>query len=67
MTRSPVDDGLLRCDGTLVVHADGGMECTEPYCDECDPIGHRLVLDCDDIDGGCNCEHTAVVAAELAG
>lgn len=67
MRTSPVDDGLLRCDGTLVVHADGGAECTEPHCDEPDPIGHRLVLDCDDIDGGCGCARSTVVAAELAG
>jgi hypothetical protein len=66
MRRSPVDDGLLRCDGTLVVHADGGTECTEPHCDDLEPIGHRLVLDCDDIDGGCGCDRTTVVSAELA-
>jgi hypothetical protein len=66
MSTSPVDDGLLRCGGTLVVHADGCAECTEPDCDELDPIGHRLVLDCDDIDGGCGCERSTVVSAELA-
>ena len=67
MRTSPVDDGLLQCGGTLVVHADGGMECTEPRCEDLDPIGHRLVLDCDAIDGGCDCDHTTVIRAEVAG
>jgi hypothetical protein len=44
-----------RCEGTLVVHAAGDAECTEPNCLDAEYVFHSLVLDCSDVTGGCRC------------
>lgn len=44
-----------RCEGTLVIHAVGDAECTEPDCVDLEYVRHFLVLDCDEITGGCQC------------
>lgn len=50
------------CQGTLVIHAVGDAECTEPDCVDLEYVRHFLVLECEEITGGCQC--TALV--ELA-
>jgi hypothetical protein len=37
---------LDHCHGTLVVHVDGGPDCTEPRCDDPDPVRHAMLVDC---------------------
>jgi len=54
--------GLEHCHGTLVVHVDGGLECTEPDCDDTDPLRHEMSLDCAGTLPGC-CEQRAVLLA----
>jgi hypothetical protein len=46
--------GLDHCHGTLVVHENGDVACTET-CADLDPARHRLDLDCAGVDGGCSC------------
>jgi hypothetical protein len=45
--------GLDHCHGTLVVHVDGALECTEPYCEDTDQVRHGLVIDCGSTVFGC--------------
>jgi hypothetical protein len=42
------------CHGTLVRHADGGVECTDLTCVVLTSDRHGLVLAC--VDTGCSCE-----------
>lgn len=51
--------GLDHCHGTVLLHVDGGAECTEPDCADAVLARHALVVDCDSIEGGCACEVTA--------
>lgn len=37
---------LDHCHGTLVVHLDGRVDCTEPDCVDADSARHPLVIDC---------------------
>jgi hypothetical protein len=46
---------LDHCHGTLVVHLDEVVECTEPRCVDPDRLRHQLIIDCQQIDGGCDC------------
>lgn len=46
---------LDHCHGTLVVHVDGGAECTDPSCDDTDQLRHDLAVDCPSTVIGC-CE-----------
>lgn len=56
--------GLEHCHGALVVHHDGGVECTAPDCDDVDPARHRMVMDCaGTLPGCCVPEPVAVLAA----
>ncbi|MDJ0394383.1 hypothetical protein QMK17_13705 [Rhodococcus sp. G-MC3] len=48
-------DTTGQCHGTLVIHAVGDAECTEPDCVDHDYVLHSLVLDCAEISGGCQC------------
>ena len=41
------------CHGTLVVHLDRILECTEASCDFPDPLTHTFVIDCRTVMGGC--------------
>lgn len=45
---------LNHCHGTLIVHPDGGTECTEPACVEAHASTHYLVLECAEL-GDCAC------------
>ncbi|SFQ30198.1 hypothetical protein SAMN05421810_10610 [Amycolatopsis arida] len=47
--------GIDHCHGTLVLHADGFVECTDPACPDADEPRHFLTIDCAEIDGGCAC------------
>ncbi len=42
-----------RCRGTLVVHGDGAVDCTDDSCALADPVRHELIIDCAAILGGC--------------
>ena len=46
---------LDHCHGTLVVHVDAGVECTDPWCEDNDQARHGLVVDCVSTVFGC-CE-----------
>lgn len=50
---------LDHCHGTLVVHAHGGTECTDPACDDVDQARHDLLVDCAALPSGC-CEPVRV-------
>lgn len=43
------------CHGTLVIHAVGAPECTEPECVDLEYVRHSLVLECEEVTGGCQC------------
>jgi hypothetical protein len=49
--------GLDHCQGTLVVHVEGGStaECTDPDCVDLDQLRHYLIVDCTALSGGCVC------------
>lgn len=52
---------LDHCHGTLVVHPDGGVECTEPGCADVDRARHALVIDCATVLlDGCACQAPAI-------
>lgn len=53
--------GLDHCHGTLVLHTDDVVECTEPGCRDYDRIRHTLTLTCDEIPGGCHCTADLVI------
>lgn len=46
-----VDDPT--CGGTLVVHADGTLECEHQDRCECDEVLHELWVSCDELRCGC--------------
>lgn len=50
---------LDHCHGTLVVHAQGNTECTDPGCDDVDQLRHDLLVDCAALTTGC-CEPVPV-------
>jgi hypothetical protein len=54
---------LDHCHGTLVVHPDNVAECTEPGCADFERVRHALIIDCQLVDGGCEC--TVTVDVEL--
>ena len=41
------------CHGTLVVHFDRAIECTDAACDLPDLLRHAFVVDCMAVLGGC--------------
>ncbi|MBY6365634.1 hypothetical protein [Rhodococcoides corynebacterioides] len=51
---------LDHCHGTLVVHSDFTVECTEAGCVLVHRERHALVVDCTAIAGGCACEDVSV-------
>lgn len=59
MTCMSCHTGADHCHGTLVRHADGGAECTDPRCGGPDAMRHTFVIDCSDVDGGCDCDAVA--------
>jgi hypothetical protein len=56
---------LDHCHGTLILHEDGAVDCTEPGCRDLDQARHRLTIICAEVDGGCLCAFS-LVAEELA-
>jgi hypothetical protein len=54
MTSCP-DCGLNvdHCHGTLVVHSDRFVDCTDASCVFPDPLRHELLVDCVAVLGGC--------------
>lgn len=46
---------LDHCHGTLVVHADRSVECTDADCIDLAHVRHTFVVDCGDVAGGCRC------------
>ena len=54
MSRCP-DCGLDldHCHGTLVVHGDRTLECTNAACELPDLLRHTFVIDCLAVSGGC--------------
>ncbi|MFF0489421.1 hypothetical protein ACWDSJ_05270 [Nocardia sp. NPDC003482] len=52
------DAALDHCHGTLIVHSDRSVECTEPDCSDHDHTRHAFVVDCFDLAGGCRCSVT---------
>jgi hypothetical protein len=55
--------GADHCHGTLVVHIDRTVECTDAACELADLLRHLFIVECIDVLGGC-C--VAKEAAELA-
>jgi hypothetical protein len=55
--------GLDHCHGALLVHGDGGAECTAPDCDDVDPARHGMVMDCAATLPGCCVADTAALVA----
>ncbi|WP_216216590.1 hypothetical protein [Amycolatopsis aidingensis] len=47
--------GLDHCHGTLVLHADDQVECTDLGCADHDELRHSLTVDCVELAGGCAC------------
>ncbi|GAB2700583.1 hypothetical protein GCM10027089_23410 [Nocardia thraciensis] len=52
------DSALDHCHGTLVVHRDRSVECTDADCYDADHSRHAFVVDCFDVAGGCGCAVT---------
>ncbi len=64
MSSSP-DSGLDvdLCRGTLVVHLDRSLECTDVDCEFPDLLNHTFVIDCSMVMGGCCVEEPAEFVA----
>ena len=45
--------GVDHCHGTLIVHADRTVDCTDADCELGDLMRHAFVVDCAAILGGC--------------
>jgi hypothetical protein len=45
--------GVDHCHGTLIVHADRTIECTDADCELGDLLRHAFILDCTAMLGGC--------------
>ena len=41
------------CHGTLVVHSDRSLECTDAACELPDLLRHLFIIDCRAVLGGC--------------
>ncbi len=41
------------CHGTLVVHGDRTLECTDAGCELPDLLRHVYIIDCASVQGGC--------------
>jgi len=47
--------GLDHCHGTLIVHHDLVVECTDAGCTALERVRHALIIDCDEILPACGC------------
>ncbi|MBB5913482.1 hypothetical protein BJY24_002349 [Nocardia transvalensis] len=52
------DSALDHCHGTLIVHTDRSVECTDAGCHDTDHSRHTFIVDCFDVAGGCGCALT---------
>jgi hypothetical protein len=52
-TCSGCDPDLDHCHGTLVVHSDDTVDCTDDACNLGDPMRHSLIVDCLAVLGDC--------------
>ena len=43
------------CHGTLVIHGDGAVDCTDAACESADRLRHALIIDCVAVLGGGCC------------
>ncbi|WP_020669833.1 hypothetical protein [Amycolatopsis nigrescens] len=59
MTCASCVDALDHCHGTLVVHPDGMVECSELECADTEQLRHELIIECHTVDGGCGCVETS--------
>jgi hypothetical protein len=48
-----VDPYIDHCHGTLVVHRDRRLECTDPACELPELLRHEFTIDCMAVLGGC--------------
>jgi hypothetical protein len=53
--------GLDHCHGTLIVHDNGDLECTD-VCADLDEVRHDTHIACTEVVGGCTCAHTGELA-----
>lgn len=54
------DSALDHCHGTLIVHTDWSVDCTNTDisssgCYDGDRSRHSFIVDCSDVAGGCGC------------
>ena len=54
------------CHGTLVVHDDLTVDCTDPACDLSDLLRHAFIVDCVVVRGGCCAAEELVDWAEAS-
>ena len=50
---SDCDLGVDHCHGTLVVHDDRTVDCTDAACNFVDLLRHAFIVDCFAVRGGC--------------
>lgn len=51
---------LDHCHGTLIIHREGIIECTEDGCVVLDTVRHDLIIDCESVTGVCGCAEPAM-------
>lgn len=49
------------CHGTLIVHSDRSLECTDSACQLPELLRHDLIIDCVAVAGGCCVDDTLTV------
>jgi hypothetical protein len=54
------------CHGTLVVHSDRSMDCTDPGCLLPELLRHDLIIDCMAVIGGCCGAEEGIHVAEAS-
>nr|WP_158891315.1 hypothetical protein [Amycolatopsis anabasis] len=47
--------GIDHCHGTLILHADEQVECSDLSCGDLAVVRHDLVIECHTFAGGCGC------------
>jgi hypothetical protein len=57
------DQGIEHCHGTLVLHVDSSVECTDPLCEDLVVETHELLLECHQAGNGCECAAVVMVTA----
>lgn len=65
MTCASCRSGMDHCHGTLVLHSDGEVDCTDQGCVDTDIVRHTLVIECHSIEGGCGCAEPSFDHEEL--